>query len=88
MSKESVNMTYRLSDGTETTYSVELQPESDYNLMDKKFYQAGVQAEQERILKLLEKILVGQRNGLAYCYECDGWDELYPDVVALIKGEK
>jgi len=54
MSKESVNMTYRLSDGTETTYLVELQPESDYSLMDKKFYEAGVKAEQQRIIKLLE----------------------------------
>jgi hypothetical protein len=54
MSEQSAKMTYRLPDGTETTYLVELQPESDYSIMDKKFYLAGIEAENERIIKLLE----------------------------------
>lgn len=41
----------------------------------------------EDVIKLLEGILAGKENGLAYCYECGAWDYLYPDVVELIKGE-
>lgn len=47
-----------------------------------------VKATEDRILKLLESKLTGRDNGLAYCYECGYWDDLYPEVVALIKGEK
>jgi hypothetical protein len=47
----------------------------------------GMSLKEESIIKLLETILVGNSKGLAYCYECGGWDDLYPDVVALIKGE-
>jgi len=82
MSEELVNMTYRLSDGTETTYLVELQPESDYSLMDKKFYEAGVQAERERIIKLLEsdpEELIDAGGGLRAGYET---------AITLIKGEQ
>lgn len=40
------------------------------------------------VVELLKTILVGDSKGLAYCYECGYWDDLYPEVVALLKGEK
>lgn len=44
--------------------------------------------ERQRIIELLESKLTGRDNGLAYCYECGYWDDLYPEVIALIKGEQ
>jgi hypothetical protein len=76
MSEELVNMTYRLSDGTETTYLVELQPESDYSLMNKKVFEAGVEAERQRIIRLLTSNEWLWRERVAY-----------DALIALIKGE-
>jgi hypothetical protein len=38
------------------------------------------------VVELLKTILVGDSQGLAYCYECGYWDDLYPEVIALFKG--
>jgi hypothetical protein len=40
------------------------------------------------VVELLKTILTGDQQGLAYCYECGYWDDLYPEVIALIEGEK
>ena len=56
MSKQYADMTYRLSDGRETTYKVELLPESEWPSREQEiWFQAGVTAERERIIKLLEE---------------------------------
>lgn len=52
------------------------------------YREQGAKVERERIIKLLESILVEDDNGLKYCYECGNWDDLYPDVATLIKGEQ
>jgi len=89
MSKQSAKMTYRLSDGTETTYHVELQPESDYSIMDKGFYLAGIRAENERITARLnrerEKHVpwCGQSQPCPECYQTIGLET----AIALVEGE-
>jgi len=51
MSKQYADMTYRLSDGRETTYKVELLPESEWPSKEQEiWFQAGVSGERERIL--------------------------------------
>lgn len=51
-------------------------------------HDAEITAQAEaRIIKLLESKLAGMDNGLAYCYECGYWDDLLPDVIALINVE-
>jgi hypothetical protein len=53
---------------------------TDYTISDKKYFQAGIEYERERIIKLLESIEDYPR----------GWDYDNPieSVVALIKGEQ
>jgi RNA polymerase-binding transcription factor DksA len=52
-----------------------------------QYEQFIIDRERERIIKLLETILVGNENGYKYCYECGEWGNLYSDAIALIKGE-
>jgi hypothetical protein len=92
MSEQSAKMTYRLPDGTETTYLVELQPESDYSIMDKKFYLAGIEAENERILGLLEEHVwqldVRPDGKWKQRCRCGFYGVFNNHLIALIKGEK
>jgi hypothetical protein len=92
MSEQLVNMTYRLSDGTETTYLVELQPENDFRLLEKQFYAAGMQAKQESIIKLFEALDTcdcDPDDGQAKHYRCGATQGLTPrQIMAFIQGEK
>ena len=55
---------------------------TDYSRMDKEFYLAGIRAENERIIKLLEAMDCGDETCIhdQCCFS--------EDTIALIKGEK
>ncbi len=57
---------------------------TDYTISDKKYFQAGVEYERERILKLLETEKFSLPSGL------DGGTTYIPieELIELIKGEQ
>jgi len=66
---------------------------TDYSMMDKEFYLAGVRAENERIIELLEEHRPSELGRELGVYPCTcGYDS--PDInltqhhIALIEGEK
>jgi len=60
---------------------------TDYSRMDKEFFESGVRAERERIIKLLEP-LGCEANGVEHdCQNGLGYTTA-ADLIALIKGEK
>lgn len=52
---------------------------TDYTISDKKYFQAGVEYERERIIKLLEE---------SECQGEDDWCGIIKQAIALIKGEQ
>lgn len=61
---------------------------TDYSRMDKEFFESGVRAERERIIKLLEDYDFST-IWRQVAWGPDAWESFgSDDLIALIKGEK
>ena len=61
--------------------------ESDFGVPYMDEEPTGDWVRLDDVVKMLKSKLTGIDNGLTYCYECGYWDDLFPDIEKLIKGE-